>query len=90
MREQLRLRLVGERRRKRTSGIVWRAVEEGRCAWEQKVIEPEVPHRGEGLPKGDECACGSDYGASNDIPVVMDCPNMRQFSQRLKNSRENE
>lgn len=35
------------------------------------MVEAKVPNRREGLPKGDECAGGSDYGACDDVPVMV-------------------
>ena len=58
-------------------------MQERRRAWEQKVVEPEVPNRGEGLPKGDDCACASDYRSTDDVPGVVDYPKNRSSSQRL-------
>ena len=37
------------------------------------MVEPEVPDRGEGLPKSDECARSSNYCTCDDVPVVVDC-----------------
>jgi len=38
------------------------------------MVETEVPDRGEGLPKGDDCARASDYRSTDDVPVVVDYP----------------
>jgi len=48
------------------------------------MVEPEVPDRGKRLTERDECACSSDYGTRDDVPVMMVWPKMRQVSRRLQ------
>jgi len=47
-------------------------VQERRRAWEQKVVESEIPDGGESLPKCDECARGSNQCPCDNVPVVME------------------
>jgi len=43
------------------------------------MVEPEVPDRGEGLPKGDDSARASNYRSTDDVPVVVDYPKKKKW-----------